>query len=172
MVASVKRLRIAAATVEYFEADGYYARGDPEHRQASRWHGGGAKDCGLYNRTVTARAFASVLEGHVPRTDVRLGRLRDGEHQHLPGIDITFSAPKSFSLEALVYAPPHTRARLLNAHDAAVRAALDLLERELLQTRGYGPHHPAAPAGAGARTAGCPVPPLHQPEPGPASPHP
>ena len=137
MVATVKRLRIAAATVEYFEADGYYAPGDPEHRKASRWYGEGAKHCGLYNRTVTARAFASVLEGHVPRTDVRLGRLRDGEHQHLPGIDITFSAPKSFSLEASLYAAPHTRARLRNAHDAAVRAALDLLERELLQTRGY-----------------------------------
>ncbi len=137
MVASVKRLRIAAATVEYFEADGYYARGDPEHRKASGWYGAGAKQCGLANRKVTASAFASVLEGHVPRTDIRLGRLRDGEHQHLPGIDITFSAPKSFSLEALVYAPPHTRARLLNAHTAAVRATLDFLERELLQTRGY-----------------------------------
>ena len=137
MVASVKRLRMAAATVEYFEADGYYARGDPEHRKASRWYGEGAKHCGLYNRTVTARAFAAVLEGYVPRTDIRLGRLRDGEHQHLPGIDITFSAPKSFSLEALVYAPPHTRARLLNAHDGAVRATLDFAERELLQTRGY-----------------------------------
>ena len=137
MVATVKRLRIAAATVEYFEADGYYAPGDPEHRKASRWYGKAAEQCGLHNRTVTARAFASVLEGHVPRTDVRLGRLRDGEHQHLPGIDITFSAPKSFSLEASLYAAPHTRARLRNAHDAAVRAALDLLERELLQTRGY-----------------------------------
>ncbi len=137
MVATVKRLRIAAATVEYFEADGYYAPGDPEHRKASRWYGKAAEQCGLHNRTVTARAFASVLEGHVPRTDIRLGRLRDGEHQHLPGIDVTFSAPKSFSLEASLYAAPHTRARLRNAHDAAVRAALDLLERELLQTRGY-----------------------------------
>ena len=137
MVASVKRLRQAAATVEYFEADGYYARGDPEHRKASRWYGEGARHCRLHNRTVTAGRFAAILEGHVPRTGRRLGRLRDGEHQHLPGIDVTFSAPKSFSLEALLYAPPHTRARLLNAHDAAVRAALDLLERELLLTRGY-----------------------------------
>ena len=137
MVASVKRLRIAAATVEYFEADGYYTRGDPEHRRASRWYGAAAKACGLANRTVTARAFAAVLEGRVPRTDLRLGRLRDGAHQHLPGIDVTFSAPKSVSLEALVYAPAHTRARLRNAHDGAVRAALDFLERELLQTRGY-----------------------------------
>ena len=137
MVASVKRLRIAAATVEYFEADGYYARGDPEHRRASRWYGAAAAHCGLRNHTVTARAFAAVLEGYVPRTDLRLGRLRDGEHQHLPGVDITFSAPKSISVEGLVYAPPHTRARLRNAHDGAVRAALDFLERELLQTRGY-----------------------------------
>ena len=137
MVASVTRLRIAAATVEYFEADGYYTRGDPEHRRASRWYGAATKVCGLANRTVTARAFAAVLEGRVPRTDLRLGRLRDGAHQHLPGIDVTFSAPKSVSLEALVYAPAHTRARLRNAHDGAVRAALDFLERELLQTRGY-----------------------------------
>lgn len=137
MVASVKRLRVAPATVEYFEADGYYAPGDPEHRRASRWYGAVAKLCGLANHTVTARAFASVLEGYVPGTDTRLGRLRDGEHQHLPGIDVTFSAPKSVSLEALLHAPGRTRARLLNAHDAAVRAALDFLERELLQTRGY-----------------------------------
>ena len=145
MVASVKRLRKAATTVEYFEKDGYYTRGAAEHSDASRWYGEGARACGLHDRRVAEDVFEAVLGGYVqqagvqPRDGLRLGRLRGGEVQHMPGLDVTFSAPKSFSLEALLYAPNHTRARLINAHDAAVRAALDFLERELLQTRGYDP---------------------------------
>ena len=136
MVASTKRLRRADATVHYFEADGYYARGDPMHRQASRWRGEAARALGLHG-PVKAKRFAQVLAGFVPGTGQRLGRLREGEHQHQPGLDVTFSAPKSVSVEALVYAPARTRARLLNAHDGAVGEALEVLEGELLQTRGY-----------------------------------
>ena len=135
MVESTKRLRRADATVHYFEAHGYYAPGDPAHRQASHWHGEGGA-LGLHG-PVKPKRFAQVLQGFVPGTGERLGRLRDGEHQHQPGLDVTFSAPKSVSVEALVYAPARTRARLFNAHDGAVREALDVLEGELLQTRGY-----------------------------------
>ena len=53
--------------------------------------------------------------------------------------DITFSAPKSVSLEALVYAPGKTGARVVKAHDEAVRATLGFIESELLQTRSYEP---------------------------------
>lgn len=44
-----------------------------------------------------------MLAGFVPHTDIRLGRKRDGAHQHRPGLDITLSAPKSVSLEGLVF---------------------------------------------------------------------
>ena len=54
-------------------------------------------------------------------------------------MDITFSAPKSVSLEALVYAAPNTGARVVKAHDEAVRATLGFIETELLQTRTYDP---------------------------------
>ena len=138
MVATVVRLKAAASTVSYFEADGYYARGDPAHRAASGWHGAGAAALGLRG-PVSPRRFAAVLAGFVPGEDIRLGRLRDGEHQHRPGIDVTFSAPKTVSLEALVYAPGRTGARVIRAHDEAVRATLDFVEAELLQTRGYDP---------------------------------
>ncbi len=138
MVATVVRLKAAASTVSYFEADGYYARGDPAHRAASGWHGAGAAALGLRG-PVAPRRFAAVLAGFVPGEDIRLGRLRDGEHRHRPGIDITFSAPKSVSLEALVYAPGRTGARVMRAHDEAARATLDFVEAELLQTRGYDP---------------------------------
>ena len=138
MVASVTRLKAAAMTVHYFEADGYYARNDPEHRKASGWYGETAALLGLHG-PVKPKRFEEVLAGHVPGTDLRLGRLRDGEHQHGPGVDVTFSAPKSVSLEALVYAPGRTGARVVRAHDEAVRATLGFIEQELLQTRSYDP---------------------------------
>ncbi|MDE0048555.1 MAG: relaxase domain-containing protein [Rhodospirillales bacterium] len=138
MVATVTRLKAAATTVHYFEVDGYYARNDPEHRKASRWHGEAAALLGLHG-PVKPNRFESVLAGYVPGTDLRLGRLRDGEHQHRPGVDVTFSAPKSVSLEALVYAAPKTRARVVRAHDEAVQATLGFIETELLQTRSYEP---------------------------------
>ncbi len=39
MVVTVTRPKAAATTVHYLEADGYYARNDPEHRKASGWFG-------------------------------------------------------------------------------------------------------------------------------------
>ena len=61
--------------------------------------------------------------------------MRDGEHQHRPGLDITLSAPKSVSLEGLVFG----ERRVVRAHDEAVRETLDWIEADLLQTRGYDP---------------------------------
>ena len=138
MVATVTRLKAAATTVHYFEVDGYYAKNDPEHREASHWHGEAADLLGLHG-TIKPKHFEAVLAGYVPDTDLRLGRMHDGEHQHRPGVDATFSAPKSVSLEALVYARPKTRARVVRAHDEAVQATLGFIETELLQTRSYDP---------------------------------
>ena len=112
----------------------YLARNDPEHRTANRWHGRGAAVLGLPQR-VGKRRFMGVLAGHVPGTAIRLGRIVEGEHQHRPGWDATFSAPKSVSLEALLYG----NKPVLRAHDAAVRATLDWVEAEFLQTRGWEP---------------------------------
>ena len=134
MVATVTSIGSASSTVHYFEQDGYYAKGDPEHRKASFWHGALAQELGL-GRQVSPKRFNTVLECHVPGTGIRLGRMRDGEHQHRPGLDITLSEPKSVSLAALL----HGDRRVIRAHDEAVRAALDRVEAELLQTRGWDP---------------------------------
>ena len=132
MVARITALGAAHTTVHYFERDGYYAKNDPEHRRASFWHGRGAAALGLRGH-VRPRRFEEVLAGHVPHTDIRLGRKRDGAHQHRPGLDVTLSAPKSVSLEGLVFG----ERRVVRAHDEAVRETLDWVEAELLQTRGY-----------------------------------
>ncbi len=138
MVATVTRLSEAASTVHYFEADGYYSKNDAEHRKASRWYGGGVTAIGLHG-PVKPKRFEEVLSGRIPGTKTRLGRMREGQHEHRPGIDITFSAPKSISLEALVQAQPKTGAKIIRAHDEAVKATLDFIENELLETRGWDP---------------------------------
>ena len=134
MVATVTELRSTSAAVDYYEKDGYYAKNDPEHRRASFWHGEAASAAGLRGH-VHPKRFESVLSGHVPGADVRLGRKRDGEHVHRPGWDITLSAPKSVSLEALVRGDR----RVIRAHDQAVYETLDWIEKELLETRGWDP---------------------------------
>ncbi len=145
MVATVTRLSEAASTVHYFEADGYYAKNDPEHRKASRWYGKGVETLGLHG-PVKPKRFEEVLQGRIPGTKSRLGRMREGKHEHRPGVDVTFSAPKSVSLEALVHAAPKTGAKIIRAHDEAVKATLDFIENELLETRTWDPATAGAPA--------------------------
>ncbi len=153
MVATVSNLGSASATSEYFRSEGgyYVEEGDgsdelrakrEEHREASAWHGDGAEALGLKpGARVAAGKFEKLLRGHVLGTDIRLGRMRDGQHEHRPGFDITFSAPKSVSLAALL--PTEERPRgdraVIRAHDAAVRATLDWIEGTMLQTRGWDP---------------------------------
>ncbi len=153
MVARVRNLTSSSSTAEYFrEEGGYYvtAGGDreaarakaEEHRQASAWYGLAAAALGLApGRKVAAGAFERLLQGHVPGTGIRLGRKRDGRHEHRPGFDITFSAPKSVSLAALLPRQRHPRGdrSVLRCHDEAVRASLDWIEETMLETRGWDP---------------------------------
>ena len=134
MVGTVVPLRSSAVSAKYLVRDGYYMKHELEHRLASFWFGGAAQALGLKAHVLLSR-FESVLSGYVPGTDLRLGRMREGEHVHRPGWDITLSAPKSVSLETLVMGDR----RVIRAHDEAVRATLDFVEAELLQTRGWDP---------------------------------
>ena len=62
----------------------------------------------------------------------RLGRrMGDGEIRHRPGRDLTFSAPKSVSLAALIGGD----ARIVGAHDRAVGRALGWFEKNAAETR-------------------------------------
>ena len=65
-------------------------------------------------------------------SDTRLGRRgKDGEIHHRPGRDLTFSAPKSVSLAALVGGD----GRVVDAHDRAVKRTLAWVERNAAETR-------------------------------------
>ena len=132
MVASIGAVASPAQGAAYYERDGYYAKDAPEHRAASAWMGSGAAELGLEG-PVDPDVFRAVLEGCVPDgSGRRLGRLdKDGRFMHRPGRDLTFSAPKSVSLAALV----GRDARVVEAHDRAVAFTLDWFERNVAETR-------------------------------------
>ena len=65
MVASIGKIASAAQGVSYFEKDGYYAKDDAAHKEASAWAGKGAAALGL-SGPVEPDAFQRVLEGEVP----------------------------------------------------------------------------------------------------------
>ena len=129
---SIGALGSAAQGARYYENDGYYAKDDPEHRQASAWFGKGSQELGLEG-PVDPDIFRAVLEGKVPDgSGTELGRRgRDGKILHRPGRDLTFSAPKSVSLAALVGGD----ARIVDAHDRAVKAVLAWVEKNAAETR-------------------------------------
>ena len=132
MVASIGAVAAPAQGASYYERDGYYAKDDPAHKDASAWAGKGAAELGLEG-PVDPDTFRAVLEGRVPDgSDTRLGRRgKDGEITHRPGRDLTLSAPKSVSLAALVGGD----ARVTDAHDRAVARTLDWFERNVAETR-------------------------------------
>ena len=130
MVASIGKIASPAQGVGYFEKDGYYAKDDGAHKDASAWAGRGAEALGLEG-PVDPDAFRRVLEGEVPGGR-RLGRMEpDGSVKHRPGRDVTLSAPKSVSLMAMVGGDE----RIVAAHDKAVTATLGWIERNAIETR-------------------------------------
>ena len=132
MVVSIGAIASAAQGVSYFERDGYYAKDDPEHLKASAWAGKGAEALGLAG-PVDPDVFRDILEGTVPDgSGRRLGRPgKDGSITHRPGRDLTFSAPKSVSLIAML----GNDAAVAAAHDTAVKRTLAWLEATTIQTR-------------------------------------
>ena len=138
MVASIGKIASLAQGVGYFERDGYYAREDAAHKEASAGAGRGAAALGL-SGPVDPERFRSVLEGEVPRIGSgagqggrRLGRKEiDGSIAHRPGRDVTLSAPKSVGLMAMVGGDE----RIVEAHDKAVRSTLGWIEKNAVGTR-------------------------------------
>ena len=132
MVASIGAVASPSQGASYYERDGYYAKDDPEHRAASAWAGRGAAELSLEG-PVDPDIFKAVLAGEIPDgSGQRLGkRSKDGEIHHRPGRDLTFSAPKSVSLAALVGGDR----RIVEAHDRAVIGTLGWFEKNAAETR-------------------------------------
>jgi len=109
----------------HLEHSDYY----DEHRKVQgEWRGCGAELLGLRGH-VTSEQFESVREGLHPETREflrprhsadRVGQDGNGQSKGRSLYDLTFSAPKSVSVQALVAGDE----RLIAAHDKAVQQAL------------------------------------------------
>lgn len=109
--------------VHYSAAGEYYAPTEaPTIGQAI---GKGAETLGIVGN-ITAEQFDSLLRGIDPSTDAALrGHLNRAQANERAGFDMTFSPPKSISIQALVAGD----ARLIEIQWEAVREAMQEVER-------------------------------------------
>ena len=128
---SMSNVSSGHASSGYYKAEGYYLEGSNDAEKSSQFYGKAAEEAGLTDSFSDDR-FTAILDGQTPDGRM-LGRFRDGEREHRPGIDLTFSAPKAVSIAALVGGDT----RILKAHTDAVKVALDYAEANLVQTRKY-----------------------------------
>lgn len=146
---SISNVSGGAAASGYYRTEGYYKAGTPEAEAAAQWHGKAAEalaEAGQarFSGAIDDRVFSELLAGQAPSLERTsdgsfkdgplLGRWVDGERQHRPGLDLTFSASKSVSIMALVAKDE----RVIAAHDAAVKAAVSFIEDNLAATRRKG----------------------------------
>ncbi|WP_343498807.1 MobF family relaxase [Achromobacter denitrificans] len=126
---SLKTVNRSAATKasHYYadQKDDYYSRDGT----AAQWQGKAADALGLTG-VVEQAEFLRALRGDFG-PDVTLSRSVRLDSEARAALDITFSPPKSVSIQALV----GKDGSVINAHDQAVTAALEFLERELLRAR-------------------------------------
>lgn len=130
---SMKVIGNAAQAEHYFSQDNYYTT--EEGFEHSAWMGKGAAALGLAGG-VHREEFMSLLEGKVDGQELgkwtRNEETGEREREHRPGVDLTFSAPKSVSILAEVAGDEDVR----RAHDIAVARAVAYLEKEAAQARG------------------------------------
>ena len=120
------------------DALAYYSHGDYYGSEGmGTWYGAGADELGLKGEfnAVTDPRFKAVLEGRISE-DSKLGRMHKGKWEHRPGYDLTFSAPKSFSIEVNLRSDPKKQVELREAMDSAAKATLDYaVEKGYIYTR-------------------------------------
>lgn len=117
---SIGSVKSAGSAGNYYtDKDNYYVIGSMDER----WQGKGAEALGLEGKPVDKAVFTEILKGKLPDGS-DLTRMQDGTNKHRPGYDLTFSAPKSVSVMAMLGGDK----RLIDAHNQAVTKALQQVE--------------------------------------------
>ncbi len=136
---SIYTLKSAQKASHYFQAENYYLS-DTVHYQKEnnsahaiplfqgQWFGKGAETLGLKGN-ATREQFKDILLGKLS-SDIWMKNTLEGKY-HRPGYDLTFSAPKSVSILAVILQDE----RILAAHRIAVQKVLTLIEKEYAISR-------------------------------------
>ena len=110
----------AKAVSYYAEKDDYYTK-DSSEVLSSYWQGRGAEIVHLHGE-IKPEDFQSMLKGLMPDGS----KIHVGGHKRCGGTDMTFAAPKSVSIQALVIGDHHA----LEAHDRAVQRVMQYVEEQ------------------------------------------
>lgn len=90
-----------------------------------------ARELKLANKTISNDILSALSRGYSPKGKALVKNAGD---EHRMGFDLTFSAPKSVSV-CFGLADEILRAQIQEAHDKAVKRALNYIECQLIQTR-------------------------------------
>ena len=112
----------------YFKQENYYSK--EEAKEQSNWFGQGADALGL-SGSVDSEQFKNLLEGYSPDGKKTLSGKKINLENRRAGFDLTFSAPKSLSLAALMGGDKN----LEQAHRNAVERTLKVVEQQHAQAR-------------------------------------
>ncbi|WP_210467072.1 MobF family relaxase, partial [Vibrio crassostreae] len=110
-------------SLEKDAGDNYYLK-EKDQEENTFWHGKLAIEAGLAGKPVEQATLESVLSGNLGGETIKGKR-----NNHKSGFDLTFSAPKTVSVLALVSGDN----RLIEAHNNAVKFALTELEKDVAQ---------------------------------------
>ena len=117
----------AAHGTAYYKLENYYT--EKESVGYSRWVGKDAEKLGLTGAVDNA-IFSHLLKG----THTRIAVAGSLENRKRSGLDLTFSAPKSVSVQALVFGDN----RIVSAHRDAVNETLGFVEKNFAVYRSGG----------------------------------
>lgn len=129
---SISKLGKSVSDISAYHLGNYYQEQgkfkDKEHSKGF-WHGRAAEQFGLKGE-VSKKDFENMLTGKIG--DKQLGtKQADGSIKHVPGWDLTFSAPKSVSLLAII----GNDKGLMDDHVQSTKIALDFIEKHAAYTR-------------------------------------
>ena len=112
-------------------AQNYYSHADYYGAEATGvWFGEGAKDfnvSGIFD-AKDSKEFKDLLDGRMPDGRVLGKKGKDNEVNHRPGADLTFSSPKSISVEMHVLGDKESKLKLEGARDLALARVLKHIE--------------------------------------------
>ena len=113
--------KVTKAIDSYYqeEKDDYYTR----EKQPSEWYGSLASDLELVG-SIEKADFTQLLDGQHKDKILRDSSFKKKSANDRLGMDLTFNAPKSVSIQALVAGD----SRLIEAHHAAVKESLAMIE--------------------------------------------
>ncbi|MGR5386426.1 conjugative transfer relaxase/helicase TraI, partial [Photobacterium damselae] len=109
----------------------YYLAEQSGVEKTTQWYGKIAEKEGILGQEIDHQKLEAVLNGQLNNAAVKGA----GSEHRRTGYDLVFSAPKGASILALVYGDT----RIIDAHNAAVKSVLNLLEADTAQYRDIDP---------------------------------